>query len=525
MDKEKLNIPEALHAARGHQQAGRGNEAVKICTQILAIDPERPEVHNQLGLALASLKRFPDALAAYQQALKLRPNYPEGLRNISVILLEGGAPEEAVRALEHAVKLEPSDAATHTALGQIYNLLNRPDVAAEKFQTALQLLPEDPKAQMGLANALEFLGNIDDAKIAYRHAIEVKPDLGAAYGQLVSLETPENIEALIPAMEKLLLEPELDPIHQLALNFALGRAYDASKKYDQAFEAYAKGCALKRTSIKYDVSYFESLVDRITEVFDTSFLAQHAGGGCPSQVPVFVIGMPRSGTSMVEQILASHSQVFGAGELNTLDRAARMFDRPDGPTFPETHMTLEKADFEGLGGAYVNQLADQHQGHSYVIDKTPTNFLYAGFLRLILPNARVIHCVRNPMDTCVSCHNLLFGIGQEYSYNQEELGRFYRAYARLMEHFDLVMPGKMLKVRYEDVVESQEFETKRMLEFLDLPWEDACLAFHKTERSVLTSSSGQVRRPLYKSSVARWKRYEGHLGPLIEALGTLVEDT
>jgi hypothetical protein len=240
---------------------------------------------------------------------------------------------------------------------------------------------------------------------------------------------------------------------------------------------------------------------------------------------VFVIGMPRSGTSMVEQILASHSQIFGAGELNTLNRTARMFDRPDGPTFPETHMTLDKTDLEGLGGAYVNQLAEQHQGHSYVVDKTPTNFLYAGFLRLILPNARVIHCVRNPMDTCVSCHNLLFGIGQEYSYNQEELGRFYRAYARLMEHFDLVMPGKMLKIRYEDVVESQEFETKRMLEFLDLPWEDACLAFHKTERSVLTSSSGQVRRPLYKSSVARWKRYEKHLGPLIEALGTLVEDT
>jgi Flp pilus assembly protein TadD len=508
-----------LNAAQAHYEAGRFDEAIRLLQKVLEQDPKSSEAHNSLGLALARQRRFAEALASYQRALALQPDYADALRNIAQVLVEGGAPEEAIRALEHARKLEPDNADTLVALGPLYNMLNRPDLAAERFQESLQISPSDPRAQMGLASALEFQGRIDDAISAYRGAIDLKPDYGAAYLQLVSLETPGNIETLIPTMKNVLSEPSLAPLHRWNLCFALGRAFEVAQDYDQAFQFFAEGCALKRATFDYDVANFENLVERIIKVFDADLFAGHKNDGYSSDAPVFVLGMPRSGTSLVEQILASHSQVYGAGERNDLARTAAIISQPSGLAFPEAISRLSATDLSKLGEAYATAAAALGPGHIHVVDKTPTNFLYVGLIHLILPKARIIHCVRNPLDTCVSCHNLLFGIGQEYSYDLSELGRFYAAYKRLMTHFQDVIPGGVMEMRYEDVIRDQEQQTRRLLEHLELPWEEACLTFHKTERSVLTSSSGQVRQPLYSSSVARWKRYESHLAPLIDALG------
>lgn len=557
MTSEHQNIADTINQAHDHFNAGRTDLAVSISEQILSIDPENAdalfleglvanaaghhrkaselfrraivqqpqnaEFHNNLGLALAKQRDFAAAFAEYSRALELRPDYPKALKNLAPVLIEGGAPEDAVKVLERALELEPGYVDAMIGLGMVHNLLNRPELAAERFQSALRLRPNDPKAQNGLGNALQYLGKFDGAITAYRSAIRLKPDFGSAFLQLTSLDSKENLAALISDLEGLLSKKELDPAQEPELCFALGKAYDSTEDYDRAFTYFARGCSLKRATYIYDVANFEDLTDRIIRIFDADFLAKHSKNGCPSDVPVFVIGMPRSGTSMVEQILASHSNVFGAGEFNSLSRIARLQDQPSGPEFPETIEALDNAELTSLGEAYSNILLEYGAGTAYVIDKTPMNFLYTGFVGLILPNAKIIHCRRNPIDTCLSCHNLLFGMGQEFSYDLKELGRFYVAYQRLMDHFHAVLPDRILDVRYEDVIAYQESETRRMLEFLSLPWEDACLSFHKTNRSVQTASAGQVKKPLYKTSIARWKRYEKHLAPLVEALGPLAE--
>lgn len=483
-----------------------------------------PEFHNNLGNALADKGEFDDASIAYRRAIDIRPDYADPLNNLGSVLIEYRNFEQAADVLEQALRLKPDYLEALINLGRALNLLNRPKEAEELFRAALKLKPAEPNAWIGLANALEFAGRIDEAITAYRQAIQIQPDFGSAFRQIIPVETEDNVRALIPVMEKIISQPGLDPAQELELWFALGRASESIRDHDRAFQFYARGGKLKRTSLDYDVADDEALVDRIIKVFTPELFADHEGQGCPSDVPVFIVGMPRSGTSMTEQILASHSQVFGAGELTNMGMTAHLVDQPDSSTYPETISTLDGTELRALGDAYLNVLTARAPGCDRVIDKLPANFLFAGFIRLILPQAKVIHCIRNPLDTCLSCHNLLFGVGQMYSYDLSELGRYYRAYRRLMDHFHQVLPGWILDVHYENVIENQERETRRLLDFLNLPWEDACLEFHETNRAIQTASATQVRKPLYKSSVARWKHYAEHLDPLRIALGPLAAD-
>ncbi|NQV21310.1 MAG: sulfotransferase [Rhodospirillales bacterium] len=254
------------------------------------------------------------------------------------------------------------------------------------------------------------------------------------------------------------------------------------------------------------------------------FAGTPARSSATSDTPIFIVGMPRSGTSMVEQILSSHSRVSGAGELSVLAELVMEQSRKQDADFPECVIGLDDHQISQLGQKYVDAVQERYPDARHIIDKQTGNFLYVGLILQALPNAKIIHCARDPMDTCVSCFTLLFGGGQTFSYGLEDLGRFYWAYRKLMTHFGTIAPDRILTVSYEEVVENQERETRRMLEFLDLPWEDACLSFHENDRAVQTASAGQVREPIYKKSVARWKRYEKHLGPLRDALGPLVED-
>lgn len=507
-----------------HLDAGQIDQAIDAFQRAVILQPDDAEFHNNLGNALADKGEFDDASIAYRRALDIRPNYADPLNNLGSVLIENRNYDQAVEALECALRLKPDYLEALINLGRALNLLNRPKEAEEHFRAALKLKPANPNAWVGLANALEFTGRIDEAIAAFRQAIQVQPDFGSAFRQLVPLETRDNVCALIPVMEQILSQPDLDPTHELELCFALGRANENVRDHDRAFQYYARGGKLKRASLDYNVADDEALVDRIIKVFTPELFADHEDQGCPSDVPVFIVGMPRSGTSMAEQILASHSKVFGAGELTNLAMTAHLVDQPDSSMYPETISTLDGAELSALGDAYLNVLTARAPGFDRVIDKLPANFLYTGFIRLIFPRAKVIHCIRNPLDTCLSCHNLLFGVGQKYSYDLAELGRHYRAYRRLMDHFHKVFPGWILDVHYENVIENQERETRRLLDFLDLPWEDACLTFHETNRAIQTASASQIRKPLYKTSVARWKDYAEHLDPLRIALGPLAAD-
>lgn len=503
---------------------GRRDDAVDAFTRALTLKPDYPDALNNLGAALVEMDRLAEAETAARRALELRPNYADAWNTLGAALRGAEKHDDALAAFERALELQPGNTAALCNLGNTLNLLNRPQEAVPKLERVLEIDPALAEAQNGLGNAFEFLGRIPEAVALYRRAIELKPGYSGAYMQLVPLLPPAEAKALIPALEHSLERADPGTKARMQLCYALGRARDGARDYDGAFDAYAAGNRLKRQTLNYDVAKDEALMRRIEGTFDAAYFDARGDGGCKSEVPVLIIGMPRSGTSMVEQILASHSQVFGAGELNDLLRLVHGIDGADGAVYPETFAILSDEELEALGAAYAEGLSARAPEAAKVIDKLPNNFLYMGAVRAILPRAKIIHCVRDPMDTCLSCHNLLFLFAQHYCYDLDELGRFYKSYSRLMAHFHRALPGWILDVRYEDVIEHQERETRRMLEFLELPWENQCLSFHETQRSVQTASSGQVRQPLYKSSIARWKRYQKHLGPLRNALGPIVEE-
>ena len=323
-------------------------------------------------------------------------------------------------------------------------------------------------------------------------------------------------------MQKLAREmASLSPDDQIELHFALAKAYEDLGEHEQSAHHLVKGNALKRQQINYDEVATLNLFRRIREAFPARLLHDKRNVGDPSPVPVFVIGMPRSGTTLVEQILASHPQVFGAGELDEIDnRVAQLRSDDVEVRYPEVVSSTTNPRLRQFGMSYVSAISTLAPTAKRIVDKMPKNFLFAGLIHLTLPNARIIHVHRDPLDTCFSCFSKLFAGGQRYSYDLGELGRFYRAYESLMEHWRKVLPtGVMLEVQYEQLITDVEGEARRMIAHCGLEWNDTCLSFHATRRPVRTSSAVQVRQPIYRSSIGRWRPYARVLGPLIEALG------
>jgi hypothetical protein len=320
----------------------------------------------------------------------------------------------------------------------------------------------------------------------------------------------------IAVMEAALTQAEvLSQTDRMAVHFALGKAYLDTRDSTRAFHHLHAGNGLKRSTFSYDASATQLWMQRIAATLDADFLAQYANAGAASELPVFIIGMPRSGTTLVEQILASHPQVHGAGELSALRLA---IDRAG--SFPEGVAQLSTDALTQIGRDYLMRIAPLAHGKNRLIDKMPANFFYAGLIPLILPGARIIHCRRDPVDTCLSCYSKHFTGEQLFSYDLTELGQFHRAYQALMDHWRQVLPAdRYMEVDYEAVVDDLETEAKRLIAFIDMPWDEACLQFHKTSRVVRTASVNQVRQPIYKTSKGRWQAHTDHLGPLLAALG------
>jgi hypothetical protein len=311
----------------------------------------------------------------------------------------------------------------------------------------------------------------------------------------------------------------------MSLHFALGKCHDDTKDYDKAFPHFLAGCKLKRAKLTYDPANAVRQFAGVMEIFDKATIDRLRGAGDPSDVPVFVLGMPRSGTTLTEQIIASHPDVYGAGELHDLLRIAeRNITGATTPvTFPDNLRALDQKTLTAWGTEYVAGLKQRAPNAKRITDKMPANFFAVGLIHLMLPNAKIIHVNRNPVDTCLSCFTRLFNRKQEHTYDLAELGQYYVHYARLMEHWRKILPaGAFLDVQYEDIVANQETQARRMVEYCGLEWNDACLDFHNTKRSIRTASVTQVRQPIYKTSVERWRHYEKFLGPLLDALGDLV---
>ena len=374
------------------------------------------------------------------------------------------------------------------------------------------------EAHCNLGIVLKDLGHLDEARRQITKAIELAPRKAVFHFNLTDTKRMTAADPSLTAIEGLAREIDTLPAdEQMHLHFALGKAYDDIGERDRSFSHLLAGNALKRRQAGYDEAGTLALFKRIQAVFIPELVKDKGAVGKAGKDPIFILGMPRSGTTLVEQILASHRQVFGAGELDLFEQATA--DLVGKGAFPEAVERLSAEDLEHLGRHYLAGLQAKAQGATRITDKMPRNFLFCGLIHLALPDARIIHTRRDPIDTCLSCFSKLFSRGHPYAYDLAELGRYYRGYEALMEHWRQVLPeGTLLEVRYEDVVADLEGQARRMLAFCGLEWDDACLAFHRTERPIRTASAVQVRQPIYQTSVGRWRPDADLLKPLTDEL-------
>jgi tetratricopeptide (TPR) repeat protein len=491
--------------------------------QALAIRPDSAETHNNLGHALLALNRAGEAIGRYLRAIAVRPGFAEAYNNIGCALQKLERFKEAIAYHERALAIKPDYAEAHTHLGGALHRLDLAEEASAHCRKSIALNPNYADAHYGLAIALEALGRSDEARGAFERAAQLGPrraqfHLALALSGRFSAGDPRlaPIEALMRD------QASLSDEDRAALHFALGKAFADLEQHEPSFRHFLEGNALKRRQTGYDEAATLRFFERIKAVFTSELMQERRGGGDPSHIPVFVVGMPRSGTTLIEQILASHSKVFGAGELEEFGKAVFSLGQAKGAsvTFPEIVPSLSADELRQLGASYLNVVRAAAGPAERIVDKLPLNFTLVGLIHLAFPNARIIYARRDPIDTCVSCFSTLFGGDQPHTYDLGELGRYHRAFEALMQHWRRVLPeGVLLEVQYENVVEDLEGQARRMVRYCGLEWEEACQAFHKTRRSIQTASVAQVRQPIYRSSVGRWRPYKHLLQPLLQALG------
>jgi tetratricopeptide (TPR) repeat protein len=507
--------------AQREHAAGRLAEAAAAYHRILAVRPDIAEGYHNLGIVLMAQGKLDQAAAQFERAVALKPSLSQTHFELGNIRKEQGQLDQAVVRYQRAIALRPDHAGANNNLGNIFRKQGKLDEALARYQQAIALRPDFAEAYHGLGQLLKDLGKFDQALAVFDQGLFLRPDYAEVHYARTDLKTFRVGDADLAALESLAADSHrLPPGKMLYIHFALAKALEDVGDYGRAFEQWLEGNALKRREVDYDEASCQRGFRAIAELFDSSLLNRFRAPGDPSPVPIFIVGMPRSGTTLVEQILASHPQVQAAGELTNLDQVVQAAlgsgGRPIG--YPQWIRGLDANGFRRLGQAYLASLPPLSDGKTRITDKLPGNFLRVGLIHLILPNARIIHTMRDPVDTCVSCFSRLFA-DIPFTYDLAELGRHYRWYRELMAHWRSVLPpDAMLEVSYQDVVESLEAQARRLIDYCGLPWDDRCLSFHKTSRPIATPSNVQVRRPIYRSSLARWHKYEAYLQPLLAEL-------
>jgi hypothetical protein len=451
------------------------------------VEPDRATAHYGIATILSRKHRDAEAIEHFQLALAREPEHVQSIVGMAGALISTGRHAEAIGLCRKAIAIQPDFA----------------------------------RAMSALSVALSEIGDIEQAVTVSRRAVALTPNRPEFCYVLTQLAKVRRGDQVLDALEAMLPRAaSLSPRERCWLHFALAKAYDDIGERDLGFAQLLEGNAVKRRHAEYNEASTLGAMQRIRDVFNVELMATHQGLGDRSMLPVFIVGMPRSGTSLLEQMLASHPAVFGAGERPELPRAVdRLTERVGALPFPEAVWTLAGEELRQIGAAYVETLRPLAPDARRITDKMPLNFQFAGFIHLILPNAPIIHIIRDPVDTCLSCFSKLFSIGQHFSYDLGDLGRFHHAYQRLMAYWRAVLPARvLLEVHYERLVDDFATEARRIVAHCGLPWDDACLEFHKTSRPVRTASVAQVRQPLYRSSVGRWRPDAALLRPLLEAL-------
>jgi tetratricopeptide (TPR) repeat protein len=482
-------------------------------------DVEAMRLLAQIGM---KLEIYEDAEFLLESLLEFAPDYHLARYEYIRVLLQRHRHEAALAQAEILLKIAPEDRNYRAIYATACVALSRHEEALEVYRSLVADAPQAADLHLSIAHTLKTMGRQAEAVDAYRLAAQARPSFGDAYWSLANLKTYRFTEDEIEQMRKEEARPDLEPVDRWHLCFALGKALEDSGAYAESFRYYDRGNELKRAESSYRPEQSERSLQQQKARFTPEFLRARQGVGCAKPDPIFVLGLPRAGSTLIEQILASHSAIEGTLELSDISRLAQelMGRGHDHSTsrYPAILGDLTPDQLRALGERYLADTQIYRTGRRYFIDKNPNNFWHIGFIHLILPNAKIIDARREAMACCFSNFKQLFATGQEFTYGLDNIARYYRAYIDMMAHWDRVLPGKILRVQHEDVVEDLEGAVRRLLDFCGVPFEPECLEFYKTERSVRTASSEQVRRPIFKDGLDQWRNYEPWLGGLKETL-------
>jgi tetratricopeptide (TPR) repeat protein len=513
--------------ALDHLGAGRKEEGIATLRKALRENPDNVDGLHTLAQAYwGDENRVSDIEALLRKATALAPGLVPAWVMLGMLLHQSERSEEAIGCYQRVVEMDPENPSAWSGLGADYAKIGDMEKSAAAYARSVALQPS-PGIHMSYAHALKALGHQAEALREYRAAIAEKPDFGEVYWSMANLKVFRFEPAEVAAMEQQVQRADLSESADVHFRFALGKACEDAGDYDRAWEFYHTGNQRQRPLVSYDPVAFEMRHRQMAEVFTREFLERHAGQGFDSAAPIFIVGLPRSGSTLIEQILASHSQVEGTLELSTLGEIAVSVARYRGDRieYPEAVRQLTPRDFRAYGRQYIEETKIYRTtGKPHFTDKLPNNFSHIGFAHLILPNAKIINARRHPLDSILGSYKQLFGKGQNFTYDMDELAMYYRQYHEIMKHWHRVLPGKVLDVHYEDTVGDFATQVRRILAHCGLPFEEACLRFHETNRAVRTASSEQVRQPLYTRALGTWRRYEKHLQPWREELADIIDE-
>jgi tetratricopeptide (TPR) repeat protein len=517
-----IRNPKLIEAALAINE-DRLHEAEPVLRAHLKAHPLDVAAIRLMAQLAARIGRYKDSEALLRRALELAPGFVAARSNLAFVLYRQNRVEDAITVLGQILSDDDEDHASRNLMAAALGRVGEYDEALALYETLLDRFPDHARIWMSNAHLLKTVGRQDDSIAAYRRAITLEPALGEAWWSLANLKTVKFDDADIASMEAAFDGADLTESDRLHLHFALGKAHNDRQNVLIAFDHYAKGNALRHAQQGYDADAVTKLVDRIIGKFSVEFFGARDGVGHSSNAPIFILGMPRAGSTLIEQILASHSQVEGTMELPDLPAMA-MREGDDITAWVDAAAKMDAARLDELGAEYIARTSIQRKTDKPLfIDKLPNNWIYTGLIQLVLPNAKIIDARRHPLDCCFSNFRQHFAKGQAFSYDLADMGHYYADYVRLMAHFDAVLPGRVHRVIHETLVENPEQEVRLLLAYLGVPFEEACLNFHQNARAVRTASSEQVRRPLNRDGMDQWQRYDQWLGPLKEALGNLWE--
>lgn len=501
---------------------GRATEALEHWERVISASPSDAAALHNYGRCLMDLRRLDEAAAVFERAIAIDPQQEATFTNYAKALEASGAMEAAEDVWRRAIQAMPRNDAGYVGLGRLLFLVGRLDESFESYRSAVEKLPNSADLHMGYGQLLEDFGDLENAESEFRRALQLRPGWAYALEGILSLVKARARSTDVEAAQAILADDRATLHSRALVGYGLGKALDAQGRTDQAFEAWqAANLARQAMFGKMNRESWISRIEELQKSFSSDFIAERAGWGVDDPRPIFVVGMPRSGTTLVEQILSAHPDVHGYGELPEIPNLVSVLQERSRSmqSWPAAVGSLERADITGVAQRYLQSLRRRNPTRaSRVVDKTPINFLHVGLIAILFPNARIISCIRDPRDVCLSIYAENFGDRQRYATDLADLAYYYRGYKVLMAHWHKVLGDRIYSCRYESLVSDPNEAAQNLVAATGLPWSESCLSFYSLDRPVLTPSRWQVRRPIYRDSVGRWKKYANHLAPLLDEL-------